>query len=84
MYDSTQTTMVLVDVSAERRRQATDLGWTQEHDDSHDLKEFVDLAGDQIAKASRALTNTEHREHMIKAIALLVAQVEVLDRRAGR
>lgn len=58
----------ITDITAERERQSSVEGWTHKHDDVHDRR---DLA---IAAARRDL---------VRAGALIVAEIERLDRAAG-
>jgi hypothetical protein len=66
---------VIRDVNAERIRQVDDLGYTPEHDDAHGVGDLADLA-DAYISDDEPLT----RDRLVKAIATLVAAVEVLDR----
>jgi hypothetical protein len=83
VYEPNQTARVLEDVAAERERQANRLGWTQQHDDGHSIHDFVGIAGHQIRKAHAAEDSTTEREHVVQAIAVLVAFAEALDRKAS-
>ena len=77
----------LDDVAAERSRQVSREGWTLEHDDSHDRGEMA------FAAACYVLEDTRHwpwdmkwwkpknrRRDLVRAAALLVAEIERLDR----
>jgi len=83
------------DVLAERRRQVVAEGWTPEHDDQHRLGElamaaasYACAADDGDCEAPRAIWpwdwscwNPKDRRHnLIKAGALILAEIERLDR----
>jgi len=82
-----------MDVLAERRRQIEAEGWTPEHDDEHDGGELA-LAAACYATASpdgfsdlvqwpweeEAWKPKDRRRNLIKAAALLLAEIERLDR----
>lgn len=65
----------------ERDRQLTELGWTAEHDDSHGVEHLVQLHDRAVNNAGMAPSPIEARDELVKAAALLVAAIEVLDRR---
>lgn len=80
------------DVAAERRRQVYDEGWTPEHDDAHSLGELAKAAA-SYAAGSPAWTwpwdkkwwkPTDRRRDLVKAGALIVAEIERLDRAAAK
>lgn len=74
------------DVLAERERQKARLGWTPEHDDTHTDNSI------SRAAAAYALDNSYiwpwnggfkpegHRRNLVKAGALILAEIERLDR----
>lgn len=77
------------DVLAERQRQVSAEGWTPEHDDKYQSGELVRAA------AAYALQSpdfwpwpmpwwkpTDYRRNLVKAAALLIAEIERSDRRA--
>ncbi|MDB5584836.1 MAG: hypothetical protein JWR80_10012 [Bradyrhizobium sp.] len=79
------------EVLAERERQFSREGWTPGHDDSHDQCEMAHAA------ASYALGNTlywpwdmkwwkpaDPRRNLIRAGALIIAEIERIDRRVAR
>lgn len=84
------------DVIAERERQVNAEGWTPEHDDKHDGCELAAAAA-CYAVGSRALTyagaqiwpwhhhwwkfNGDYRRSLVKAAALLLAEIERIDRK---
>lgn len=85
-------TQAAVDVLAERRRQVEREGWTPEHDDTH---EFGDLAFAAACYATAGEGDAppavwpwdreswkprDCRRNMVKAAALLLAEIERLDR----
>lgn len=79
----------LQDIASERRRQIHEKGWTPEHDDTHDKGELVRAA---ICYADPSLVDalwpfvgnfplgSDRRASLVKAAALLVAEIERLDR----
>jgi hypothetical protein len=85
------------DVLAERRRQITAEGWTPEHDDKYRHSEMLWAACcyvlNTIQKYNRVPFDwpwrdewwkpTEKRRDLVKAAALLLADIERLDRTAG-
>ena len=86
---------VLVEIEAERVRQVEEEGWTTEHDDEHDGGELAHAAGCYaLFSGSNADADnppkywpwddgwkpSEYRRDLIKAAALLVAEIERLDR----
>lgn len=92
-------TIVLLDIGAERRRQLQEEGWTEEHDDEHAGGELAMAAGcyalhTAVASIRRTVTGiplswpwdpkwwkpTTSRRDLIKAGALIVAEIERLDR----
>ncbi|AKJ43788.1 hypothetical protein QQ39_06425 [Pragia fontium] len=82
---------------AERQRQITAEGWTQEHDDHHSNGELSDAAAAYAYCAhgpSRPMPDvwpwdeswwkqTNPRRDLVKAAALILAEIERLDRAAG-
>ena len=87
---------VLLEIESERVQQLTREGWTDEHDDQHELGEMAAAAG---CYALAAAGNPEHqdphdewpwdwrwwkpttaRRNLVKAAALIVAEIERLDR----
>jgi hypothetical protein len=88
----------LRDVAAERRRQIDVEGWTPEHDDEHKGGEMACAAAayavhSSVPKKSRALWGwtgwaanwfkpKDTRHNLIRAAALLLAEIERLDRAA--
>ncbi len=85
-------TSVLLDIGAERLRQQREEGWTEEHDDEHDAGEIADAAACyalgkpwEIVKqlwpwAMQWWKPTDKRRNLVKAGALIVAEIERLDR----
>lgn len=89
---------VLVEIESERVRQVEEEGWTPEHDDAHDGGELAHAAGCYaLFSGSHADAGyppkywplddgwwkpSEYRRDLIKAAALLVAEIERLDRAA--
>jgi hypothetical protein len=85
------------DVLAERRRQVEAEGWTPEHDDHHSEGEMAAAAACYAFTAARSpheITNrvwpwslswwkpTDKRRNLVKAGALILAEIERLDRAA--
>lgn len=86
------------DVLAERKRQIEAEGWTPQHDDEHDDGEMADAAGCYaIFGVSETYQRrppicwpwdekwwkpSDHRRNIVKAAALLLAEIERLDRAA--
>lgn len=88
-----------LDVQAERRRQITAEGWTPEHDDKHNGGELADAAACYALWAGGInpgnwrefwpwapewLKHSEPRRMLVKAGALILAEIERLDRAAER
>lgn len=76
---------VLEDIFDERVYQIGKKEYTSEHDDTHDQKELVDYARQYLTDYMRIAKPYWHRdlttrEMLIKAITLLVAEVERIDR----
>lgn len=87
----------LQDVAIERRRQVEAEGWTPEHDDEHSNGEMADAAALYASLQVRHLTGfatwpwaaewwkpTNRRRDLVKAGALIVAEIERLDRAAAK
>lgn len=77
------TKQVLEDVLSERIRQVTQLGYSLEHDDAHTPQEFVTLCRTYVDEAGAKHAEGDLpgcRTEMVKAVSLLVAMVENLDR----
>lgn len=81
------------DVLAERQRQTDAEGWTAEHDDEHAFGELADAAACYAAYGASALPTlwpfdrewwkpTNRRRNLVKAGALIIAEIERLDRAA--
>jgi len=83
------------DVLVERRRQVESKGWTPEHDDHHDRGELADAAACYAGTlSSRWVTAPEawpwgeeswkptadRRRMLVKAGALILAEIERMDR----
>lgn len=91
---------VLVEIEEERVRQVTAEGWTPEHDDEHDNRQLARAAGCYALFSGSHpdpgdppkywpwdmewWKPSEYRRNLIKAAALIVAEVERLDRAAKR
>lgn len=85
------------DVIDERLRQRRVEGWTPEHDDRHTNGELADAAALYASLQVRHLTGfevwpwaaewwkpTDRRRDLVKAGALILAEIERLDRAAAR
>jgi hypothetical protein len=84
------------DIAAERRRQIEKEGWTPEHDDAHDNDQMAQAAAAYALatfapwEAKRRIWPWDlkwwkprgHRENLVRAGALIVAEIERLDRAA--
>lgn len=84
---------VLDDIYQERRRQIEAEGWTPQHDDEHDTGAISMAAGayaiaDELPNRAEQLwpwdmrwwKPTDRRRNLVKAGALIVAEIERLDR----
>jgi hypothetical protein len=79
----------ITEIAAERSRQVEVEGWTLEHDDAHDSGELADAAacyalGRKMPSiwpwAEEWWKPSDRRRNLIKAGALIVAEIERLDR----
>lgn len=80
------------DVLAERQRQISEEGWTPEHDDAHTKRELAAAATCYASVYPLAASYwpwdlewwkpTDHRRNLVKAGALILAEIERLDRAA--
>ena len=70
---------VLEEIAKERKRQVEDKGWTREHDDDHDAGELLTAGWGALARI-----HAPTRRSLIEAGALIVAEIERLDRAATR
>lgn len=78
------------DVLAERRRQVEAEGWTPEHDDEHDDDELAKAAACYALGSRKGWPwyghwwkpSADRRRNLVKAAALLLAEIERLDRAA--
>lgn len=92
-------TPAAIDVLAERLRQISAEGWTPEHDDAHNAAELGDAAACYALWAGGInpgnwmefwpwseswLKRGEPRRMLVKAGALILAEIERLDRQRGR
>ncbi len=85
-------TIVLLEIGAERLRQNREEGWTEEHDDEHDCNELADAAACYaLGQPSQIIEQlwpwsidwwkpTDRRRDLVKAGALIIAEIERLDR----
>jgi hypothetical protein len=82
---------VLAEIAEERRRQIDVHGWSPEHDDGHTAGEIANAAADFAQPGQRPITTSwafvvkvidkePRRVQLIKAAALIVAEIERLDR----
>ncbi|HGY5195254.1 TPA: ead/Ea22-like family protein [Raoultella ornithinolytica] len=97
--ESRTVTAAATDVLAERQRQVTSEGWTPGHDDEYEHGELADAAGcyalsselfDCAGEPPRPWPwpdewwkPTNRRRDLVKAGALILAEIERLDRAAG-
>lgn len=88
-----------LDVLTERQRQLTDEGWTPEHDDQHNDGEIAGAAATYALSAADYIASvpfhrtwpwqnhwwkpTTPRRDLVKAGALILAEIERLDRLAA-
>ncbi len=87
------------DVLAERRRQVTAEGWTSEHDDEHDSGQLAIAAATYALRSARFRFDiqseiwpwsfewwkpSDPRRNLVKAAALILAEIERLDRASGK
>lgn len=89
-----RTSRVLSEIAEERRRQVEEEGWTPDHDDCHVDGELGEAAAAYAAIHDGADTlwpfsdewfkRTTRRRDLIKAGALIVAEIERLDRFEAR
>ncbi|TIU94669.1 MAG: hypothetical protein E5W09_22580 [Mesorhizobium sp.] len=83
----------IADIAAERKRQTSVEGWTPEHDDQHTRDQFATAAGCYILHealgselelfwpwAPEWWKPTDRRSDLVKAGALIVAEIDRLDR----
>lgn len=89
-------TKAVEDVLAERRRQIEGEGWTPEHDDEHDAEELAQAAASYALWSASLYDSafevwpglwdrnwfkpTDPRRDLVKAAALIIAEIERLDR----
>lgn len=85
----------LEDVAAERQRQITEEGWATQHDDKHRHGELANAAGCYAIGTldcyqrfwpwySEWWKPTDRRRNLVKAGALILAEIERLDRAAAK
>ncbi|HED5621762.1 TPA: ead/Ea22-like family protein [Enterobacter cloacae] len=88
----------LLDVISERQRQRSIEGWTSEHDDAYQNSELADAAACYAINAhNQGFSTPEHwpwapewwkqsgpRRDLVKAGALILAEIERIDRAAGK
>lgn len=82
------------DVLAERKRQTEVKGWMQEHEDSHGRRELSDAAAAYLLYEQEiaadiwpfesAFCPKNHRDNVVTAGALIIAEIERLDRLAAK
>ena len=76
----------VIDVAVERITQP-DHGWTMTHDDEHGYGHLIRLAKDRLERAytmGDMGADEQARVQLVKAAALAVAGIDVIDRAAGR
>lgn len=93
-------TQAAIDVLAERARQVSQEGWTPEHDDKHNECEMAAAAATYALCTDPGQLKlcgvivwrwpmhwwkpTTYRRNLVKAAALLLAEIERIDRRAAK
>jgi len=96
--ESSPPSVALADVAAERERQKNVEGWTPDHDDEHECGEMAQAAACYIAHNAANLPKSivanywpwnlewwkpkDHRRNLVRAGALILAEIERLDRAA--
>lgn len=91
-----QLTHAELDILEERRRQITQEGWTEAHDDMHDSGQLAEAAACYVCCAHHDWSTadlpaewpwaaewwkpTTARRDLVKAAALIIAEIERLDR----
>lgn len=94
--DRDGTSIALADIRAERVRQMHAEGWTEEHDDTHVAGQMAQAAGCYALHAASPFADgvvpifwpwarrwwkpKDSRRDLVKAAALIVAEIERLDR----
>ena len=85
----------VLDVATERRRQIEEEGWTPEHDDEHSRMQMAQAAACYALfntvptpsfwpwDAQWWKPDEDHRRNLVKAGALILAEIERLDRTKG-
>lgn len=79
----------IVDIAEERQRQKDVEGWTEEHDDTHDRGEMARAASCYCMNShwhwpwdkSWWKPGTDRRRQLVKAGALIAAEIDRLDRK---
>lgn len=99
VLDETAENKALRDVVAERRRQISAEGWTPDHDDEHNNGELADAAACYAVASMRLSKRTVpdwwpwaddwwkpacNRRNLVRAGALILAEIERLDRAASK
>lgn len=95
LYVAPQLTPAATDVLAERQRQINVKGWTSEHDDTYTCGELAAAAISYIEPAEAenywpvdwhdgSFRPSDERRNIVKATALLLAELERLDRLSQR
>lgn len=100
MTRAQRTNAALAEIAAERERQVNVEGWTEKHDDEHDNFQMARAAGcyalyidaptrDKFFPAHwpwdrKWWKPSDARRNLVKAGALIVAELERLDRLAGK
>lgn len=82
------TSTAICDVLTERRRQVDDLDWTPAHDDEHADGAIVSADWGALQRvefaAAEGPSGSLYRESLVKSAALLIAEIERIDRAEGR
>jgi len=92
MREASRSQKISLEILTERFRQISDEGWALNHDDEHDAGEMADAAACYALEMPQEIIKhlwpwqqnwwkpTDKRRNLVKAGALIVAEIERLDR----
>ena len=92
MREAGRSQRIALEILTERFRQISDEGWSLDHDDEHDCGELADAAACYALEKPWEVVKqlwpwqqnwwkpTDKRRNLVKAGALIVAEIERLDR----